>query len=55
MSGISQQVCAHVAANIIGIQVETAVLSGAVIPGLMGALAHQVSLKVIFICLVLVL
>jgi hypothetical protein len=55
MSGIGQQVCANVAANIIRIQVEAAVLSVVVIPGLMGALARQVSLEVIFICLVLVL
>ena len=54
MSGTSQRVGAHFAANTIGMQMTTASLGAAVIPSLLGVLARQFSLEVIPICLVVV-
>ena len=52
VSGTSQRVGTHFAANTIGLQMSAAGLGTAVIPGLVGVLARQVSLEVIPICLV---
>lgn len=54
MSGTSQRVGAHFAANTIGMQMAVAGLGAAVIPSLLGVLARQFSLEVIPICLVVV-
>ncbi len=54
MSGTSQRVGAHFAANTIGLQMAATGLGTAVIPSLIGVLARQVSLEVIPICLVVV-
>ena len=54
MSGTSQRVGAHFAANTIGMQIAVAGLGAAVIPSLLGVLARQFSLEVIPICLVVV-
>ena len=54
MSGTSQRVGAHFAANTIGMQMAATGLGTAVIPSLMGMLARQFSLEVIPICLALV-
>jgi fucose permease len=54
MSGTSQRVGAHVAANTIGMQMTMTGLGIAVIPSLLGVLARQFSLEVIPICLVLI-
>ena len=54
MSGTSQRVSAHFAANTIGMQMTATGLGAAVIPGLLGVLARQFSLEVIPICLVVV-
>lgn len=51
MSGTSQRVGAHFAANTIGMQMAAAGLGTAVIPSLLGVLARQFSLEVIPICL----
>ena len=51
MSGTSQRVGDHYAANTIGMQMTATGFGGAVIPGLMGVLARQVSLEVIPLCL----
>jgi len=52
MSGTSQRVGAHFAANTIGMQITAAGLGAAVIPSLLGILARQFSLEIIPICLV---
>jgi fucose permease len=54
MSGTSQRVGAHFAANTIGMQMTATGLGAAVIPSLLGVLARQFSLEVIPICLVVV-
>jgi fucose permease len=54
MSGTSQRVGAHFAANTIGMQMTATGLGAAVIPSLLGILARQFSLEVIPICLVVV-
>ena len=54
MSGTSQRVGAHFAANTIGMQMAATGLGIAVIPSLMGVFARQVSLEVIPICLLIV-
>ncbi len=54
MSGTSQRVGAHFAANTIGMQMAAAGLGTAVIPSLAGILARQFSLEVIPVCLVAV-
>ena len=54
MSGTSQRVGAHFAANTIGMQMAATGLGTAVIPGLMGVFARQISLEVIPICLLTV-
>ena len=54
MSGTSQRVGAHFAANTIGMQMAVAGLGAAVIPSLLGVLARRFSLEVIPICLVVV-
>jgi len=54
MSGTSQRVGAHFAANTIGMQMAVAGLGAAIIPSLLGVLARQFSLEVIPICLVVV-
>lgn len=54
MSGTSQRVGAHFAANTIGMQMAATGLGTAVIPGLMGVFARRVSLEVIPICLLVV-
>ncbi|MFZ5878065.1 MAG: MFS transporter [Chloroflexota bacterium] len=51
VSGTSQRVEEHDAANTIGMQMSAAGLGGAAIPSLVGVLARQVSLEVIPICL----
>jgi fucose permease len=51
MSGTSQRVGAHFAANTIGMQMAATGLGTAVIPSLMGVFARQISLEVIPICL----
>ena len=53
MSGTSQRVGAHFAANTIGMQMAASGLSTAVIPGLIGVLARQISLEVVPVCLCL--
>lgn len=50
MSGTSQRVGAHFAANTIGMQMTASGLGAAVIPSLLGVLARQFSLEVIPIC-----
>ena len=55
MSGTSQRVGAHFAANTIGMQMTATGLGTAVIPSLLGVLARQFSLELIPICLVVVL
>jgi fucose permease len=54
MSGTSQRVGAHFAANTIGMQMAATGLGTAVIPSLMGIFARQVSLEIIPICLLIV-
>lgn len=54
MSGTSQRVGEHYAANTIGMQMAATGLGGATIPALLGVLAKQVSLEAIPICLVVV-
>jgi len=54
MSGTSQRVGAHFAANTIGMQMAATGLGIAVIPSLMGVFARQISLEVIPICLLIV-
>lgn len=54
MSGTSQRVGAHFAANTIGMQMTATGLGTAVIPGLMGIFARQISLEIIPICLLIV-
>jgi fucose permease len=54
MSGTSQRVGAHFAANTIGMQMAATGLGTAVIPSLMGVFARQISLEVIPICLLAV-
>jgi len=51
MSGTSQRVGAHYAANTIGIQMAATGLGGAVIPSLIGVLAERISLEIIPVCL----
>lgn len=51
MSGTSQRVGTHFAANTIGIQMATSGLGTAVIPSLVGVLARQFSLEVIPLCM----
>ncbi len=51
MSGTSQRVGEHFAANTIGLQMAATGLGTAVIPSLVGVLARQVSLEVIPVCL----
>jgi fucose permease len=54
MSGTSQRVGDHFAANTIGLQMVATGFGAAVIPSLMGVLARQVSLEVVPICLLAV-
>jgi fucose permease len=54
MSGTSQRVGNHFAANTIGMQMAATGLGTAVIPSLMGVFARQISLEVIPICLLTV-
>jgi fucose permease len=54
MSGTSQRVGTHFAANTIGMQMAATGLGTAVIPSLMGIFARQISLEVIPICLLIV-
>ena len=54
MSGTSQRVGDHFAANTIGMQMAATGFGAAVIPALMGVLARQISLEVIPICLLAV-
>ncbi len=54
MSGTSKRVGEHFAANTIGMQMAATGLGTAVIPGLMGVFARQVSLEVIPWCLLAV-
>lgn len=54
ISGTSERVGAHFAANTIGMQMTASGLGTAVIPGLLGVLARQFSLEIIPICLALV-
>jgi fucose permease len=54
MSGTSQRVGAHFAANTIGMQMAATGLGIAVIPSLMGVFARQISLEIIPICLLIV-
>ncbi len=53
MSGTSQRVGVHFAANTIGMQMAASGLGTAVIPSLVGVLARQVSLEVVPVCLVI--
>ena len=55
MSGTSQRVGAHFAANTIGIQMAATGLGTALIPSLVGVLARRVSLEVIPVSLGIVL
>jgi fucose permease len=54
MSGTSQRVGTHFAANTIGMQMAATGLGTAVIPSLMGVFARQISLEIIPICLLIV-
>jgi fucose permease len=54
MSGTSQRVGEHFAANTIGMQMAATGLATAVIPGLMGVIARQVSLEIIPIGMVVI-
>ncbi len=54
MSGTSQRVGAHFAANTIGFQMAASGLGTATIPSLLGVLARQFSLEVVPLCLVVV-
>jgi fucose permease len=54
MSGTSQRVGAHFAANTIGMQMAASALGTAVIPSLVGVLARRFSLEVIPICMEIV-
>lgn len=54
MSGTSQRVGTHFAANTIGMQMAATGLGTAVIPSLVGVLARQASLEIIPICMVVV-
>jgi fucose permease len=54
ISGTSQRVGAHFAANTIGMQMAATGLGTAVIPSLLGVLAAQFSLEIIPVCLALV-
>ena len=51
VSGTSQRVGEHDAANAIGMQMAAAGLGGALIPSLLGTLANQISLEVIPVAL----
>lgn len=51
VSGTRQRVGSRYAANTIGMQIAGAGLSGAIIPGLIGALARRTTLEVIPVCL----
>lgn len=55
VSGTSGRVGTRYAANTIGMQIGSAGLGGAVIPGLAGVLARHTSLEVIPLCLVIVI
>lgn len=55
VSGTSQRVGAHHAANTIGMQIGAAGLGGAVLPGVAGVLARNISLEVIPVFLVAVI
>jgi fucose permease len=54
MSGTSQRVGAHFAANTIGMQMAATGLGTAALPSLLGVLAHQISLEVIPVCLLVI-
>ena len=54
ISGTSQRVGEHFAANTIGIQISAAGLGAAVVPSLLGILARRFSLEVIPICILVV-
>ena len=51
VSGTSQRVGMHYAANTIGMQMAAGSLGAALIPGLVGVLARQISLEVVPVCL----
>jgi fucose permease len=55
MSGTSQRVGPHFAANTIGMQMAAAGLGTAVIPSLVGVLARRSSLEIIPICVIVLL
>ena len=52
MSGTSRRVGAHLAANTIGMQMAVSGLGTAVVPGLLGVLARQLTLEAVPVCLV---
>ena len=54
MSGTSQRVGEHFAANTIGMQMAATGLGTALIPSLMGVFAQQISLEIIPVCLLIV-
>lgn len=54
MSGTSQRVGDHFAANTIGMQMAATGLGTALIPGLMGVFAQKISLEIIPLCLLIV-
>ncbi len=54
MSGTSQRVGEHFAANTIGMQMAATGLGTALIPGLMGVFAQKISLEIIPVCLLIV-
>ncbi|MES2355544.1 MAG: MFS transporter [Pseudomonadota bacterium] len=53
VSGTSQRVGIHYAANTIGVQMAAASLGAAIIPSVVGVLARQVSLEVVPVCLMI--
>ena len=55
VSGTSQRVGDHHAANTIGMQIGAAGLGGAVLPGIAGVLARNISLEIIPLFLVVVI
>ena len=53
VSGTSRRVGARFAANAIGMQMAAASLGTAIVPGLIGKLARQISLEIIPVCLII--
>jgi fucose permease len=54
MSGTSDRVGVHFAANTIGMQMAATGLGGSLIPGLLGVLARRFTLEIVPVCLVVV-